>query len=145
MRGGVIINKLRFVATDGFDNSIKDYKFYCFNGIPKVLMVASNRFTTHNFNYYDMDFKPLPIRSVDGDPVDCSLIKKPTSFEEMKTVVSKLSKDLVHIRVDLYEISGKVYFGELTFFDSYGFDNLNSDIIDLEWGLWITLPSKKMS
>lgn len=141
----MIINKLRFIAACEFDNSIKDYKFYCFNGIPKVLMVASNRFTTHNFNYFDVDFNPLPIRSVDGNPVDCSLIKKPAAFEEMKTVVRKLSKDLAHIRVDMYEISGKVYFGELTFFDSSGFDNLNSDKIDLEWGAWLSLPAKKMS
>ncbi len=123
---------------------INDYKFYCFNGVPKVLMVASNRFTTHNFNYFDMDFNPLPLRSVDGDPIDCALIEKPTAFEEMKTVVRKLSKDLAHIRVDMYEISGKVYFGELTFYDSSGFDNLNSDSVDLEWGSWITLPQQKM-
>lgn len=124
---------------------LMDYKFYCFNGIPKVLLIASNRFTTHNFNYFDMDFQPLPITSVDGMPIDEDLITRPQSFEEMKSVAKVLSRNIPHVRVDLYEIDGKVFFGELTFFDSSGFDNLNSDSVDLEWGSWITLPSKSLS
>lgn len=124
------------------DDGISDYKFYCFDGIPKVIMIASNRFTTHNFNYFDMDFKPLPITSVEGKPIDNSLIRKPSSFEEMKTIAKALSRGLSHVRVDLYEVSGKPYFGELTIFDSSGYDNLNSDTVDLLWGSWMTLPSK---
>ncbi len=124
---------------DYTDEGIKDYKFYCFNGCPKVLLIASNRFTTHNLNYFDMDFRPLSITSVDGNPVDSNLIKKPRTFEEMKKVASLLSEGMSFIRVDLYEVQGKVYFGELTFFDSSGYDNLNSDEIDLKWGSWIEL------
>ena len=141
--GGVIINQLRFVVKNNIVDGILDYKFYCFNGVPQVLLIASNRFTTHNFNYFDMTFHPLPITSVDGNPIDPSLINKPKLFEEMKTVAQKLSQGKTHVRVDLYEIAGKVYFGELTFFDSSGFDNLNSDKIDLEWGSWMTLPPQK--
>ena len=67
LRGGVIISKLRFIANSYKNNEdIKDYKFYCFNGVPKVLMIASNRFTTHNFDYYDMDFHKIPITSSAG-------------------------------------------------------------------------------
>lgn len=86
MGGGTNNKMLRFVIDDDSDNSLRDYKFYCFNGNPQVLMIASNRFTTHNFNYYDMDFNPLPIKSVDGDPIDYSLIEKPKAFDEMKGV-----------------------------------------------------------
>lgn len=107
-------------------------------------MVASNRFTTHNFNYFDMGFTPLPISSVAGKPIDSSLICKPQSFDKMKEIAKALSKNIAHVRVDLYEIAGKIYFGELTFFDSSGFDNLNSDVVDLEWGSWITLPFEKI-
>ena len=127
------------------DNGVQgllDYKFYCFNGEPKVLLIASNRFTTHNFNYFDMDFNPLPIISVEGKPVDNRLIRKPDCFYEMKSFAKALAQGQPHIRVDLYEIGGKVYFGEMTFYDSSGFDNLNSDKVDLEWGSWITLPLK---
>lgn len=122
------------------DNGINDFKFYCFNGIPRVLLIASNRFTTHNFNYFDMDFNPLPIESVEGKPVDKDLMEKPEKFEEMKAVAMALSNGITHVRVDLYEVAGKVYFGELTFYDSSGFDNLNSDKVDIEWGSWMTLP-----
>lgn len=130
---------------DDDEHGLKDYKFYCFNGVPKVLMIASNRFTSHNFNYFDMDFNPLPIESVEGKPVDNTLMERPVSFEEMKTIAKALSRDKSHVRVDLYEVAGKVYFGELTFFDSSGFDNLNSDKLDLEWGSWMTLPPNYMS
>ena len=58
-------------------------------------------------------------------------------------VAAKLSAGIPHVRVDLYYSNNKIYFGELTFFDSSGFDNLSSDKIDLEWGSWITLPYKK--
>jgi len=125
------------------DIDVPDYKFYCFNGIPKVLLIASNRFSTHNFNYFDMDFRPLQIISLFGDPVNSDLVKRPSQFEKMKDIASRLSKGIPHVRVDLYEVKGNVFFGELTFFDSSGFDNMNSDTVDLEWGSWITLPLRK--
>lgn len=135
-----IIAEQLLETSDGSD--LQDYKFYCFDGVPKVLLIASNRFSTHNYNYLDMNFSPLPIVSVCGKPKDVSQIKKPNTFEEMKRIAASLSKGFPHVRVDLYEVDNVVYFGELTFFDSSGFDNLSSDAVDLEWGKWITLPEK---
>lgn len=120
-------------------NDIPDYKFYCFNGEPKVLLIASNRYTKGNYDYFDMEFRKLPITSTAGSNSEI-VFSKPACFEEMKNIASILSKGFYHIRVDLYSVSNKVYFGELTFFDSSGYDNLNSDTIDLEWGSWIKLP-----
>lgn len=136
--------KPRIIAEEFLEDEfgeLRDYKFYCFNGMPKVLLVASNRFTTHNFNYMDMDFNQLPIISTDGKPTDEPL-EKPKSFEEMKSVVEKLSKPFPHVRVDMYSCHDKIYFGELTFFDSSGFDNMTSDEWDLKFGSWLTLPEK---
>lgn len=130
----------QLLESDG-KHDLMDYKFYCFNGIPKILLIASNRFTAHNFNYFDMDFNPLSIVSTAGKPIDNKMIRKPDCFDEMKSIAKTLAQGRPHIRVDLYEVAGKVFFGELTFFDSSGFDNLNSDIIDQEWGSWITLNS----
>lgn len=127
-------------TSDG--SGIQDYKFYCFDGIPRVLLIASNRFSTHNYNYLSMDFCPLPIVSCCGEPIDASLLKKPDNFEEMKHIASVLSKGFPHVRVDLYDIENVVFFGELTFFDSSGYDNMSSDAVDVEWGKWITLPKK---
>ena len=89
-----------------------------------------------------MDFRPLPIVSVCGKPIEVSLLKRPENFEEMKQIAATLSKGFPHVRVDLYSVDNKTYFGELTFFDSSGYDNMSSDSVDLEWGKWITLPEK---
>ena len=122
-------------------DDIPDYKFYCFNGIPQVVLIATNRFTDHNFNYYDMGFNKLNITSSAGRNA-ATEFSKPSRFEEMKEIASKLSQGFAHIRVDLYYSNNKIYFGELTFYDSSGFDNLSSDSVDLEWGNWINLPQK---
>lgn len=121
-------------------DDVPDYKFYCFNGEPRVLLIATNRFTDHNFNYYDMSFNKLEITSSAGKNANVEFYK-PLQFEEMKQVATKLSQGFAHVRVDLYYSNDKVYFGELTLYDSSGFDNLSSDRIDLEWGGWIDLPS----
>ena len=118
---------------------LRDYKFYCFNGIPKVMLVASNRFSNHNFNYFDMDFNVLPITSAMGSQSD-SCIERPVCFEEMKEIAKKLAKDLTHVRVDLYCCQDKVYFGELTFYDSSGYDDLNSKEWNQKFGNWLSLP-----
>lgn len=117
---------------------LRDYKFYCFNGVPKVLLVASNRFTNHNFNYFDMDFNILPITSAMGSQSAVKM-ERPEGFEEMKEVATKLSKNFAHVRVDLYSSGGKVLFGELTLYDSSGYDDLNSKVWNRRFGDWITL------
>jgi len=126
---------------DDESGDLKDYKFYCFNGVPKVLLIASNRYTSHNFDYFDMDFNRLPITSAMG-PNNPSITRMPDSFEKMKSIASQLSANYSHIRIDLYNCNGHIYFGEMTLYDSSGFDNLNSDEWDLRFGNWITLPSK---
>lgn len=118
---------------------LRDYKFYCFNGVPKVMLVASNRFTNHNFNYFDMDFNVLPITSAMGAQSDVKM-ERPEGFEEMKEVATKLSRNFAHVRVDLYSSGGKVLFGELTLYDSSGYDDLNSKEWNKRFGDWITLP-----
>lgn len=122
-------------------DDVPDYKFYCFNGEPKVLLIATNRFTNHNYNYYDMEFMKLNITSSAGSNAAVEF-NKPLLFEEMKQIAAKLSQGFSQIRVDLYYSNNRIYFGELTFYDSSGFDNLSSDRIDLEWGSWIDLPKE---
>ena len=64
-------------------NDVPDYKFYCFHGVPKVLLIASNRFTSHNFDYYDMDFRLLDITSNMGNNSSVSR-SIPPCFDEMQ-------------------------------------------------------------
>lgn len=125
------------------DNSgeLKDYKFYCFNGEVKVLLVASDRFTNHYFNYFDCNYNPIDIESASGkrNPNPPS---KPENFEKMVELATILSKGMPHVRVDLYNVNGHIYFGELTFFDSSGYDDMNSEKWNRQFGDWITLPEK---
>lgn len=120
---------------------LRDFKFYCFDGTPKVLLVASNRFTSHNYDYFDMDFNRLPITSVAGKN-NYEINESPSNFEKMKELVAILSKGLPHVRIDLYNCNGDIYFGEMTFYDSSGFDDMNSNEWNSRFGSWITLPFK---
>ncbi len=120
---------------------LRDYKFHCFEGLPKVMLLASNRFTSHNFDYFDMDFNRLPIQSTSGDRTDIEY-EKPECFEKMKEIAHQLSKGTPYLRVDLYYCNGKIYFGELTFYPSSGYDDLSSDYWNSQWGSWINLPNR---
>ncbi len=124
------------------DNSgdLADYKFYCFGGIPKILLLATNRYSAHNFDYFDMDYNKLPITSAMGGNNPNLSVDKPACFDEMKEIARKLSEGLPHVRVDLYYCNCQVYFGEMTLYDSSGFDNLNSEEWNSRMGEWINLP-----
>ncbi len=120
---------------------LKDYKFFCFDGEPKALFIATDRGKTDEetkFDFYDMDFNHLPFTN--GHPNATREIKKPAGFEEMKRIASQLSRGIPHVRVDLYNINGKIYFGEITFFHWGGMKIFNPREWDYIFGEWIKLP-----
>lgn len=112
----IVIEKYLEDETGG----LRDYKFYCFNGEPAIMQLEVGRFTEHNTrNFYDMDWKLLPFgKELPHDPN--IKVEKPEMFEEMKKIASDLCKPFQYVRVDLYQVGGKVYFGELTFFPAGG-------------------------
>lgn len=122
---------------------LKDYKFFCFNGEPKFMYVATGR-QQHDtrFDFYDMDFKHIPV--INGHPNADNLSTKPDNFDEMKSVAAKLSAKLPHVRIDLYNINGKVYFGEITFFHMSGIAPFEPAEYDLKFGKLIELPIKNI-
>ena len=120
---------------------IKDYKFFCFNGEPKFLFVGSERGTEHlKFDFFDMDWNYIPVTN--GHEHSNSL-KKPIHFDEMIEVAKKLSKDFPHVRVDLYEEEGKVYFGELTFYHFGGVVRFEPDEWDYKFGEYFDIKDIK--
>lgn len=129
----------RYMQDDS--GELRDYKFYCFNGKPEFLLVASNRFSNHNFNFYDTSFKRMDMVSRDGDPSRTE-IKCPATFNEMLELASKISTGIPFLRVDLYSVGESVYFGEATFFDSSGYDDFRSDEVNRHVGELIKLPVK---
>lgn len=98
---------------------INDYKFFCFQGKPKLLFVATDRATDVRFDFFDMDFQHLDIVNIHEQ--SGKEIQKPSCFEEMKSLAETLSQGMEFVRIDLYEIGGRVYFGEFTFFHGGGF------------------------
>lgn len=99
---------------------LRDYKFYCFNGKPQFMQLEVGRDTDHNTrNFYDMNWQLLPFgKELPHNPdID---VPKPRMFEQMKDIAADLCKPFQYVRVDLYQVDNKVYFGELTFFPAGG-------------------------
>ncbi len=126
---------------DESGTELKDYKFFCFNGEPKLLFVAKDRPYATKFNYYDMNFKKLPFKQHYENFNDC--IEKPKGFDKMVELSKKLSKNIPHVRVDFYDINGKVYFGELTFYHFSGFEKFEPEEWDRKLGDMLELPKEK--
>ena len=122
-------------STDG--NGINDYKFFCFDGVPKIMFIATDRATDVKFDFYDMDFNHLDIYNI--HPNADRSIEKPVSFDEMKQIAAKLSQGMKFVRVDLYEIDGKIYFGEYTFFHAGGFYLFSPEEWEQKLGDWINI------
>lgn len=139
----IIAEKL---MTNENGSDIVDYKFYCFNGVPKIMFFASdrqNKTEETKFDYYDMDLNHLPIKSKGRENAKINLRENKAfveSFQQMKELSKKLSDGFPHLRVDLYYIRGDIYFGELTFHDGGGIDQLSPESCDVEWGDMIKLP-----
>ena len=123
---------------------LRDYKFFCFDGVVKALFVASDRQTEGEevkFDFFDTDFNHLDFKN--GHPNATKEIKKPVTFEKMKEMAAKLSAGIPQVRVDFYEVDGKIYFGELTFFHHDGMTPFDPEEWDYKFGEWINLPEKR--
>lgn len=105
---------------DKKQKEIVDYKFFCFNGEPKIMYISDGSHTENqSIAFFDMDYNLLDIEREDYKKmVDIPL--KPKNFEKMKEFSRILSKNMYHLRVDFYEINGHLYFGELTFITCSG-------------------------
>ena len=119
---------------------LRDYKFFCFNGIVKALFVATERSKGQvKFDYFDRDFNHLNLRQ--SHPTSDKPIPKPQNFELMIQLAEKLSKGIPHVRVDLYNCNGHIYFGEMTFYHYGGMIKFHPEKWDYIFGEWITLPN----
>jgi hypothetical protein len=125
----------------GSSNDLDDYKFFCFNGEPYCLYVVTDRTANDGIKLgiYDLDFNKLEYRRSDISPI-IEEIEKPKNYEKMIEIVKKLSKDFPHVRVDLYNINGDIYFGELTFYDGSGYKGYILDEFDYILGEKFILP-----
>ena len=125
---------------------LRDYKFFCFNGEAKALFVATDRQTPGEevkFDFFDMNYQHIAVRN--GHENAKIPPQKPTQFDLMKELAGKLSQGIPHVRVDFYEVNGKVYFGEMTFFHFSGLVPFDPQEWDYTFGSWIELPTEKIT
>lgn len=125
-----------YIGVDG--KSLEDYKFFVFNGeIDSVMVCQGREFGHPKFFFYDINWKRLYYQK-DEIKLEKEL-PEPSGFKEMIDIVRKLSNSFKEVRVDLYNVDGKIYFGELTFFNNSGFDTDITYDTDKLWGEKIEL------
>lgn len=117
------------------NNDLIDYKIFCFGGKAYCLYVIAERFldTGIRLGIYDMDFKRLPYNRADIEGLT-KHIKKPKNFDKMVRIAEDFAKDFAHVRVDFYNVDGKIVFGELTFYDGSGYKGFIPDEFDFKLG-----------
>ncbi len=129
--------------TDASGSGLIDYKFFCFDGKPEFMFIATGRMEGDTrFDFFDMDFQWLPVKqhypNADVRP------SKPEGFDEMAELARKLSQGLRHVRVDFFQVGQQVYFGELTFVHFGGYEKFEPEQYDYEFGKFLKLPSEDM-
>jgi len=143
----IIVEK---VLEDKDNSSLIDYKFMCFHGEVKLLFVdyeTASKDGTHNpyatRNIYDKNFNYLDVK-VGREHFDKFLISKPKKYKKMIEYAEKLSNPFPHCRVDLYNVNGQIFFGEITFYHGGGNQKIVPDEWDYKMGNWINIESSKI-
>ena len=120
--------------------ALYDYKFFCFNGEPKLIYVDTWRNGHHAINAYDTAFNLFEGVKLGYPNDDSAEVTAPQALSEMLSISRTLSQDFNHVRVDLYYTQGKIYFGELTFTKGAGFGKIEPFDFDIKMGDWLKLP-----
>lgn len=120
----------------------RDYKFFVFDGKAKLLEIVTNRLKANEetcYDFFDIEFNHIKLMV--GHPNAHKQIIKPENFELMIEIVQKIASklQLQQIRIDMYNVNGQVYFGELTFFHDSGFSPFQPKEWDMIMGEWIKL------
>ena len=105
---------------EDINGELHDYKFFCFNGIVRFFKIDYGRYTQHKANYYDRNGIFLDCGEVQYHGCKDDNLVIPVNLSEMISIAEILAKKLPFVRVDLYNLSGKIYLGELTFFPAGG-------------------------
>jgi hypothetical protein len=122
------------------DDALTDYKFFCFNGVPKIMYISKDHGRAPRTDFYDMEFNHLKIKA--RDPNAETPPPKPIQFDTMKKFAQILSSGIPHLRVDFYIVDEKVFVGELTFYHMSGLTEITPSEWNLKMGDWIALPPK---
>jgi len=120
------------------DGELTDYKLFCFDGAPRFIQVDVDRSTHHTRSFFDLAWNKLPFTTL--YPRTEKVIDRPGNLDEMIEIARKLCQSFRHVRVDLYNPDGHIYFGELTFTHGNGFEPFYPDEWDAAIGSYFKLP-----
>lgn len=133
----------QYMEEEGAD-SLKDYKIFAFDGVPRFIQVDFDRFTDHKRNLYTPDWEYMEA-GIQFPSDGTRIIERPENLEEMLSLSSILSTGIPHVRTDFYSIRGKTYFGELTFFHGGGYETFTPASLGVRLGSFIHLPQDRLS
>ena len=124
---------------------LPDYKFFCFDGKPMYCQLIQDRATKETIDFYDMEWNHMPFYGLNplcGPAAEPAT--KPLGFEQMTEIAEKLSKDYPFVRVDLYNVEGTTFFGELTFYPASGYGHFTPDEWDERLGELLNIPCEQL-
>lgn len=125
-------------------SDLTDYKFYCFDGEPIYCQVIQDRNTTETIDFFDMEWNHQEFVGLNPTARPATLCpQKPMRFNEMKSIAKNVSKNVPFVRVDLYEVRHRVYFGEITFYPASGLGVFTPDKYNEILGNMIALPEMR--
>jgi hypothetical protein len=129
----IIIEK--YLESDASVGGLLDYKFFCNYGECKLVYVIADRSLGKggSLGIFTPDFKRVKAERKDERPL-VREIEKPASYDEMRTIAERIAQPFPEARVDLYNIEGRIIFGEITFFDGSGYMRFKPDEFDKEFG-----------
>ena len=124
-----------YIESEQSKGGLIDYKFFCNYGEPKFIYVIADRVIGKSgaLGIYTSNFIKMPVVRADEKPLKRT-IQKPQNFEEMKKIAAALSKPFPEARIDLYNVEGRIIFGEITFFDGSGYMTFTPDKYDYVLG-----------
>lgn len=131
--------KPKIIIEEYLGESPLEYKIHVFNGKAKYLYVVSDRNKEIHYNNLYINWEPFDGAQFNGWTNSKKKINKPSNFDEMVSLAEKLGKDFPFVRVDLYNINGKIYFGEMTFTPAKGTLKFDDDAVDFEIGNWLKI------
>lgn len=122
------------------NGELRDYKFFCFNGKVKCFKIDYNRQIYHQANYYDPQCHLLMYGETAYPFNPDADIQIPENINEMINLAEKLAEGLPFVRIDFYNVDGRIYFGEFTFFPAGGMSHWDGEVdVDAMWGSWLKL------
>lgn len=125
---------------DSKGDDLRDFKIFCFGGKPIYIQVDGDRFSSHKRAYYNLDWEKMPFQY--GDYAKDYTADKPENLDEMLKIAEVLSEPFPFSRIDLYNVEGRIIFGEITFFPDAGFANFDPPETDYEIGKLFELPKE---